>query len=405
MKRLMTNILNLPGVIVENEIQTAETLILTVKSSKKTVICPRCGQTSHRLHQNQGHLVRDLPISNREVILKVNRRRFKCINCQKPFSETLDFVGKKKNFTYRYAETITQQVIHSDISNVAKNNKLTEDEVWSMVESVAEKILPINVENLTKLGIDEISLVKGQGKFIVVLVDLDTHKLIGLVAERKQSEIEKVMLLWGEKVLCQIKEVSMDMTGNYKSLIKKLCPNADVTVDRFHVTKMLHEELNQARIAQKKAAQSLKIKKRTKLFDSLKGSKYTLLKAENNLSDQQKEKLKQVKEASPLIEIMHSLKEEFHFLFEHSQNLGEGTLELIDWLKKAQPYYKKSVATIKRWLAEIVGYFEQRTTNGIVEGINNKLKLLKRSGFGFKSFINFELRALLSWHFPDILAH
>ena len=88
MKRLMTNILNLPGVIVENEIQTAETLILTVKLSKKTVICPRCGQTSHRLHQNQGHLVRDLPISNREVILKVNRRRFKCINCQKPFSET-----------------------------------------------------------------------------------------------------------------------------------------------------------------------------------------------------------------------------------------------------------------------------------------------------------------------------
>ena len=84
MKRLMTNILNLPGVIVENEIQTAETLIFTVKLSKKTAICPRCGQTSHRLHQNQGHLVRDLPICDKEVILKVNRRRFKCLNSQKP---------------------------------------------------------------------------------------------------------------------------------------------------------------------------------------------------------------------------------------------------------------------------------------------------------------------------------
>ena len=71
----------------------------------------------------------------------------------------------------------------------------------------------------------------------------------------------------------------MDMTGNYKSLIKKLCPNADVTIDKFHVTKMLHDELKQARIAQKKAAKSLKIKEKTKLFDSLKGSKYTLLKA------------------------------------------------------------------------------------------------------------------------------
>ena len=71
---------------------------------------------------------------------------------------------------------------------MAENNKLTGDEVWSMVESVADKILFIDVENLTRWGIDEISLAKGSGKFIVVLVDLDTHILIGLVAaERKRS--------------------------------------------------------------------------------------------------------------------------------------------------------------------------------------------------------------------------
>lgn len=102
---------------------------------------------------------------------------------------------------------------------------------------------------------------------------------------------------------------------------------------------------------------------------------------------------------------MHTLKEEFHFLFENSKNFGEGTLKLIDWLKKAEPYYKKSVGTIKRWLPEIVGYFEQRTTNGVVEGINNRLKLLKRCGFGFINFKNFEMRSLLFWHFPNSLAH
>ena len=59
--------------------------------------------------------------------------------------------------------------------------------------------------------------VKGQGKLIVVLVDLETHKLLGLVPERKQSEIEKVMRLWGDQVLSQVKEVSMDMSYNYKS--------------------------------------------------------------------------------------------------------------------------------------------------------------------------------------------
>ncbi|GET37802.1 transposase and inactivated derivatives-like protein [Microseira wollei NIES-4236] len=98
------------------------------------------------------------------------------------------------------------------------------------------------------------------------------------------------------------------------------------------------------------------------------------------------------------------MKEEFHLLFESSKTLGEGTLKLIDWLKKAEQYYRNTVSTIKRWFSEIVGYFERRITNGIVEGINHKLKVLKPCGFGFRNFDNFEIRALLLWHFPNNLA-
>ena len=74
---------------------------------------------------------------------------------------------------------------------------------------------------------------------------------------------------------------------------------------------------------------------------------------------------------------MHSLKSEFHELFEKSKYLGEGVLNLIYWLNKAQLYYRNSVATIRRWFAEVVGYFEKRTTNGIVEKINNKFEIIK----------------------------
>lgn len=405
MKRIMTKLLNLPGIIVEDSQEINETIILMVRAENKRAICPRCGLISQSLHQNKRHNVRDLPISSREVILKVNRRQFKCKNCKKPFSENLDFLESRKRFTKRYAEMITQQVISSDVKNVAANNGLTEEEVWSMVMFITNKIKPINLKNLKKLGIDEISLVKGQGKFIVVLVDLVTHKLVELVSSRTQSEIKNVMEKWGEKVLNQIEEVSIDMSGNYKSLIKKICPNAEITVDRFHVTKMVHEELNKARISEKRTAETLKAKERAKLFTSLKGSKYTLLKRVDQLSSQQKEKLEEVKEASPIIKIMHSLKEEFTKIFENSQNLGEGTLKLIDWLKKAEKYYKNSVKTINRWFPEVVGYFKNRTTSGIVEGINNKLKLIKRCGFGFRNFDNFENRALLCWHFSKDLAY
>ncbi|MEG4399807.1 MULTISPECIES: transposase family protein [unclassified Microcoleus] len=140
MNKLMTNILDLPGVIVEDYKQIGATLILVVKSKQKTSNCPICNQSSHHLHQNYRYLVRDLPIGNKEVMLRVNRRRFKCKNCHKPFNESWEFVEKKKNFTNRYAQSITEQVVHSDIKNVAKNNNLTEEEVWSMVKTVANKI-------------------------------------------------------------------------------------------------------------------------------------------------------------------------------------------------------------------------------------------------------------------------
>ena len=94
---------------------------------------------------------------------------------------------------------VTGQVIHSDVHNVAKNNRLSDEEVWSMVIFMAESVTPIHVDRLKKLGIDEINLVKGQGKFIVVLVDLETHKLVGLAAEANTIRDRKGNAYMGEK--------------------------------------------------------------------------------------------------------------------------------------------------------------------------------------------------------------
>jgi transposase len=110
MKRIMTQLLNLHGVIVKESKEIDDTIILTVQLSRKKAKCPRCGQMSYRLHQNKYHLAEDLPISGKKVILKVNRRQFKCDHCQKPFSEKLEFIGERKNFTKRYAKLITEQV-------------------------------------------------------------------------------------------------------------------------------------------------------------------------------------------------------------------------------------------------------------------------------------------------------
>ncbi len=141
MELLLTRLLNLPGIVVEDFRETETDLMLEVEAWTEQAVCPRCGDESSHLHQNHGYWVKDLPISNRQVCLKVNRRQFKCLACGKPFSEELDFVDIRRKYTNRLATEIVKQVRHSDVHNVAKNHDLTDEEVWAMVEHISKKKL------------------------------------------------------------------------------------------------------------------------------------------------------------------------------------------------------------------------------------------------------------------------
>lgn len=92
---------------------------------------------------------------------------------------------------------------------------------------------------------------------------------------------------------------------------------------------------------------------------------------------------------------MHGLKEAFREIFETALDAGDETLKLLNWLVDAREYFANSLRTITRWFGEIVGYFDRGTTNGVVQGINNKLKLIKRAGYGFRNFDKFPLRSLI----------
>lgn len=240
---------------------------------------------------------------------------------------------------------------------------------------------------------------KGQGDYIVVLVDLDRRVPLGFAPSRKQEEVRNVLEGWGADVLNQIVEVSIDLSGNYKSLAHKLLPNATVVADRFHVMKIVNQDLDMARKALNKANDKTDDEvEKARIAAALKHSKYVLLKPEENLTEKQKIKLKEIREVLPPLAQMHQHKEAFRAIFVQAKDWGDGTFRLLDWLAQAQDAFQKSVGTICRWFGEVTVYFDNRTTSGGVEGINNKLKLIKRSGYGFRNFDNFQLRCLIYWH-------
>lgn len=154
-------------------------------------------------------------------------------------------------------------------------------------------------------------------------------------------------------MLSQIIEVSIDLSGNYKSLLNKLLPNADIVADRFHVMKIVNQELNTAQNTVRKANQAHPNEvEKQRVEAALKQSKYVLLKPEENLTEKQKEKLEEIRDVVPSLAQMHQQKEAFRTIFEQAENWGNGTLRLLDWLAEAQQTFQESVGTICRWFGK-----------------------------------------------------
>jgi transposase len=405
--KLLTELLNLEGIkVISHSTYLGIGIIFQVECINKESLCPRCETKSYRLHQNHRYIVKDLPISGQPVLLEINRRQFKCEKCQRPFSEELDFVIKRRTYTKRLAKSIIQEVLENDIHSVAKKGHVTTEEIERMLKDASSELSPAKLSQLKRLGIDEIALIKGQKNYCAVLVDIAQSKLIAILTGRTQEQIREVLTAWGTAVLEQIEEVSIDLWQGYKNLVTELMPNAQVVADRFHVMAQVNKELDTQRRQEKRHVEDL-IKKAELLSEKakyqqylhdLKKSKYVLLKNEQDLTEKQNQQLVQVKEVSPSLKIMHELKEKLRTIFEQTNEWLSALFQLGVWLSRAKKYFPNSQQTIIRWLTEIIAYFDRRTTNGVVEGINNKIKLIKRSAYGFRNFENFRVRCLLSWH-------
>lgn len=396
---IFSELLNLPNYQVEQvTFLDGIGVVLHIKSQRDSAVCPRCGKGSRHLHQNHYHQIEDLPWGENTVYLRVNARQFMCHKCGKPFTEDLEFTPPRRNYTKRYALAIAQEVLSSNIKSVSERTGISEYRIEHILEDAGEELKQKKPEGLRQLGIDEISWSKGGKRYCGVLVDLESHTVVGLVKSRQQEAMREALKSWGEEILQGIEWVSIDMWRPYKSLVEELMPNAEVVTDRFHVMQSVIRELDNQRKQEYRVGRKIRNKKeREKVVNGLKGSKYVLGKNEEDLNASELEKLEEVKKVSPVLSEMHRLKEEFRGVFEESNNWSEGTLRLMDWLVAAKDKFHKTCQTIVNWFGEITLYFEDHITNGCVEGINNKLRQIIRAGYGFRNFGNFVTRVLLSF--------
>jgi transposase len=397
----ITKVINIEDIKVVNyDFITDDEIVIEIQNQSKIGQCPRCGKTTNKTHQNHWYMVRDIPLSDYQVFLKVNRRQLKCTECQKVFSEKLSFVKTRRTYTKRLANKVIKEVLETDVENAARRNRMTPSEIETILKELESDLLKEKPKQIKKLGIDEITQLKGGKNYAAVLVDLETRRPIALLEKRNKAVIAEYLSSLGSEVLNHIEEVSIDLWVPYKSLIQEMMPNAQVVADRFHVMKQINQELDEKRKQEKRAA--VKIKNRQKRESKLAGlthSKYPLLKKKESLSDEEKAKIHSLQNVAPELEEMYQNKEAIRDIFESQITSDQALYKFLEWTESAYKFFPKSCRTISRWIDEILAYFDHRTTQGIVEGINQKIKLIKRRAYGLTNFSSFRRRILLNWYF------
>lgn len=199
---------------------------------------------------------------------------------------------------------------------------------------------------------------------------IDSHQTEDIIKALEQQPLE---------TRAQVEKVSVDMWGDFPKVVEKMFPNAVIVIDRFHVMKAVNEELN-------------KIRRQAGVLD--RGSKFILLRNGQDLTPEEKVKLDQLLQRSKRLAKAYQWKEEFRAIYEHSLTVESGKHQIQAWLSKARIVYSEVITTIRHHLDGISNYFRNRTTSGAMEGINNRIKLIKRQAYGFVNFENFRERLL-----------
>jgi transposase len=242
------------------------------------------------------------------------------------------------------------------------------------------------------LGIDEILACKVYKQYILIISDLERRCVIAVLPSRLQAVFARWVDSLSDSQRKSIKVVSMDMWEPYRQVVKKKLRHAQIVADRFHVMKNLNHQLDLLRRKMQRDADE-------SLGKILKGSRWILLKNRSELSADEEDKLQHILKASEELRSVYLLKEEFRILCDKINTKERAERFLRAWLYKAQTtdsrYLIKFSKTLLNWWSEFLNYFEDRVTQGFVEGVNRAIRGIINRAFGFRNFDNLRLQILV----------
>jgi transposase len=354
--------------------------------------CPCCGYTEHT---SKGRKIRNLrlaPLGDKPAFLSLEINRLKCINCSHVWWPPIVFVRGKKRVTLSFEHYVIALMRFATIEHTAQFLGVS----WGLVKDIHKSYLireykPPDYKSLQYIGVDEFSIRKGHN-YMTIFTNLATGEILHAV-EGKSIECVRPFLELLAKEAPNIKAVAMDMNAAYASAVKQYLDNVDVVFDRFHIVALLNTAIEEIRRSQQSKCNEVGLR-------VIKGCRFLLLKNYEKLDPRRQASLQCLLEVNKPLATAHAMKEQVRLLWTKF-DLKEGVKFLSWWImdviETEIKELQKVAKTLLRCWKGVTNYFKHKITNGKTEGINNKIKTMKRQAYGFRDIEYFKL-CLYSLH-------
>ena len=342
-----------------------------------TFLCPSCGKENCPVHDTKERTWRHLDFFQYETYIQARVPRVNCKTCGVKQVE-VPWARPGSGFTLLFEMLILQLSREMSIVAVADLVRERDKRIWRILDHYVELARKrTDISKFHVLGIDEFSIRKGH-HYMTAFSDIDASRVLYVAETRQKGVVDEFARDLEDRGYdaANIDQVCCDMWDPYINGVKRKLPQASIVLDRFHIMKHMNRAVDDVRRAEQKSDYELK------------KTRFIWLKNPKNLSARQAQKLADLTKLDSKTAKAYQIKLALMRFWE------------IKCPKAAEQYLKKwyfwathsrlapvikAAKTIKRYWQGVVNYTYSRITNGVVEGLNSKIKTAMKRAYGFKA--------------------
>jgi transposase len=366
------------------------TVVFVIEQPREDCRCSHCGSDDVHSRGATTRRFRCLPIGRKAAFVECDVPRLYCWSCHHMRQPELDFAEPKKHYTRSFARYVLELSHCMTIEDVARHLDIS----WDTVKEIQRKHLERHyarpkLKRLRQIAIDEIAIGKGH-RYVTVVLDLESGAVV-FVGPGKGADALDPFWVRLRASHAKIEAVATDMSPAYTLAVRDNLPNAVHVFDRFHVVKLVNDELSELRRELYHEATDVLQKK------VIKGTRWLLLKNPENLDDVRNEgrRLKEALELNASLAAAYYLKEDLRQFWEQPTRVA-ADLFLDRWCARAEATgirrMQKLAKTMQTHRRGLLDWYLYPISTGPLEGTNTKIRVLQRQSYGFRDQEFFQLK-------------